>query len=283
VDLIAQRLPDVYWLRPPDFGFEPWTPVKIGVLPVKEHGNGQGYATAQIDPSLREEAVFSSAEGLFYFQVPRKPEEGNWPRVRITANASEEGFGMADLDGDTDLDAVAGSSDGKQIFWWENPDNGSPDWRGHKIGDTAEWADRIGIADINGDGRLDAIASEETRMKGASVYWYEQPADLKAGQWRRHKLVTQYTTNSMEVADVDSDGDPDIITGEHRGTRKLSIWENVDHGARFVEHVISSGLENHLGARVFDLDGDGDLDIVGIPWDSYQYLHVWRNDALMRP
>jgi hypothetical protein len=281
MDLIAQRLPDLYWLRPPDFGIEPWTPARIGALPVHRHGNSQGYAAAQIEPSLREEVVFSSAEGLFYFRIPARPEDGTWPRVRITANASEEGFGMADLDGDTDLDAVAGSIDGKQIFWWENPGNGSADWNGHKIGDVAEWADRIGIADVNGDGRLDAVVSEETRMKGASVYWFEQPADPKAGRWIRHKLVTQHTTNSMDIADLDADGDPDIVTGEHRGAKRLSIWENVGGGARFVEHVVSSGLENHLGARVFDLDGDGDLDIVGIPWDTWQFLHVWRNDAVM--
>ena len=63
--------------------------------------------------------------------------------------------------------------------------------------------------------------------------------------------------------------------GEHRDTRKLALWENVNHGASWVEHIVDTGKENHLGARVADLDGDGRLEILGIAWDTYPYLHLW--------
>ena len=110
------------------------------------------------------------------------------------------------------------------------------------------------------------------------TYWFARPAD-PTGLWPRHTVSVQYTTNAMDLADMDSDGDLDIITGEHRGHKRLVIWENNGQGA-FSYHLVDKGKENHLGARCFDLDGDGDLDIVGICWDSYGLLHLWRNDAI---
>jgi hypothetical protein len=78
---------------------------------------------------------------------------------------------------------------------------------------------------------------------------------------------------------MDGDGRIDVITGEHRGSKKLAFWTTADRGGSWTEHVISHGIENHLGARAVDLDRDGDLDVVGIAWDKYQDLHLWRNDA----
>jgi VCBS repeat protein len=83
----------------------------------------------------------------------------------------------------------------------------------------------------------------------------------------------------MDVADMNKDGLVDIVTGEHRGSKKVIIWENVKQGTSWVPHVVDSWRESHLGARAVDLDGDGDLDIVSIAWDRYQDLHVWRNEA----
>jgi len=91
-------------------------------------------------------------------------------------------------------------------------------------------------------------------------------------------VVRQDTTNSMDVLDLDRDGDVDIVAGEHRGPKKVAVREN-DGTGKFVEHIVSTGIESHLGTRAADLDGDGDYDLVSIAWDKPQDLHVWRNDA----
>jgi hypothetical protein len=49
----------------------------------------------------------------------------------------------------------------------------------------------------------------------------------------------------MDVADMNGDGAPDIITGEHRGTRKVAVWENRDHGKSWTERVVDTGKESH--------------------------------------
>jgi hypothetical protein len=44
-----------------------------------------------------------------------------------------------------------------------------------------------------------------------------------------------------------------------------------------------SNKESHLGTLLFDMDSDGDLDILSIAWNNYRFLHLWRNDAIIKP
>lgn len=79
---------------------------------------------------------------------------------------------------------------------------------------------------------------------------------------------------------MDGDGNLDLITAEHKGPiKKLQIWYN-DGQENFKEYIIDKEKENHLGARLSDLDNDGDLDIIGFGWESFKYLHVWENISL---
>ena len=282
-DIMGQAVPDVYWLKPLDALGNSWKPAKIGTLPEGTDWNGQGYALAKLLPrEAKPQVVFSSGKGIFYFLIPPDPGEGAWPRVQITGEGYDEGVGVGDVNGDGWLDISARyGNDGKSVAWWQNSGTEAGNWTRHDVGRTEIEMDRNAVADLNGDGRPDIVVTEENIWSGDSVYWFEQPRESGAA-WLPHKLVTQFTTNSLDLADMNNDGSPDIITAEHRGTKKLQVWQNVGGGTSWVEHVVSTGRENHLGARPVDLDGDGDLDLAGIAWDGYSFLHVWRNDAIRR-
>ncbi len=286
-DVIAEALPEVYWLEAQDRRGGSWNARKVGTLPKTGHVNGQGYMLGQLVAGGRPEIILACGDGIYYFQVPDQPETGNWPKIQIASETMDEGIGVGDIDGDGDIDIAVGKETGNahRVVWYENPGNGRGDWTGRIVSETAFAPDRIVIAEVNGDSRLDIVVSEE-RYPGpdpdASLYWLEQPDDVKSETWRKHIVIMEYSLNNLDVADMDHDGDFDVITCEHKGPKgkfKLQIFEN-DGKGNFTEHIADRGKESHLGALVADMDNDGDLDIISAAWDSYQYLHLWRNDAI---
>lgn len=282
----AQNRIDLFWTEAADAGGTSWSaPVRIGDVPRSEHAEGfQGSRVAQFIPGGRSEVAVSSMQGIHLFAVPSaNPGAGGWPRVLVAANDSDEGIGVADVDADGLLDIVFTSGGAKAVRWARNPGDGTGGWSVFDVGafPEADWPDRCEAADLNGDGRVDIVATEENAGSSADALacWWEQPqAGPETAGWTRRTIATQFTMNSLDAADLDRDGDTDLVLAEHRGTKRLAAWSN-DGSGSFSEHRVSDGRESHLGGRLADLDADGDLDVVSIAYDAPQDLHVWRNDS----
>ncbi len=281
-DCVAEALPAVYWLEAADSSGSSWIPRKIAEVAKTGHVNGQGHCQTQIVAGGKPEILISTGRGICCLEIPDNPENGFWPHPVIAPEAQAEGIGDGDIDGDGDTDicsSVEVDGVGKGICWWENPGTIQKPWEKHFIGETPGYADRFKIADINGDHRNDIVVTEE-RYPGlepdAGLYWFENPG--LTGEWKQHLILQQYSMNNLDCADMDLDGDIDIITAEHKGPRQTQLFEN-DGKGNFIMHCIDIGRESHLGTKLFDMDCDGDPDIVSVGWDYHKYLHLWRNDA----
>ena len=283
--ILAEALPDVV-LFTANADKTDWTDARVVTqVPATGHHNGQGYKVANVFRKHEgNEIIYASLGGLYVLQP--QADTATWPVTLVGTDASDEGFGVADIDSDGDLDLISGfRTEGGDpevptvVVWFENPGTVTADWQRHVVGTTDHATDRVEAADLDGDGKPDIVIGEE-RYPGlepdASLYAYFQ----RDTGWVREKIVTQYSMNNLSLVDLDRDGDIDILTSEHKGPNlSLQVWKNDGRGA-FRMQEIDRGKESHLGAQPFDLDGDGDLDIISIGWDKHQYVHLWRNDAI---
>ncbi|WP_273444912.1 FG-GAP repeat domain-containing protein [Neolewinella agarilytica] len=280
--VLAESLPDV--IR---FAFDPSAGYKsevVAQVPPTGHHNGQGYKTADLLPDHGEEEVIYASQGGLYLIDPAGGQP--WPVTLVGKDASDEGFGVADMDRDGDLDLISGyrapGADAEVptvVVWFENPGALTEDWARHPVGHSVYATDRVEAADLNGDGRPDVVVAEERYpgLEPDASLWVFMQSDTG---FVRQKIVTQYSMNNLDVADIDKDGDQDLLTAEHKGPDlALQLWLNDGEG-HFTKQEIDRGKESHLGTQAYDLDGDGDLDIVSIGWDEHRFVHIWRNDAL---
>ena len=196
---------------------------------------------------------------LWYVPGPKDPRKEPWKFYKIAESPHGHGGAcIADIDADGKLDIVWGHD------WYKNAGNPTAvPWRKHTI--DANWPDecKIAIGDLNKDGFLDVVLTGEESSDG--VAWYKNPGGNSTETWEKHLVVSGWKgLHSCQLADFDKDGNLDIFTAQmhSRPGQRVAILENKDISVNEWEPHIISTVGSH-NAKVGDIDGDGDPDIVG--------------------
>ncbi|MCB9687475.1 MAG: VCBS repeat-containing protein [Alphaproteobacteria bacterium] len=169
---------------------------------------------------------------------------------------------VADLDGDGDLDVVAadrGARVGAQLKWYANTGGA---FSGPQVirADDAGF-EQVEVGDFDMDGRVDVMVIGGSGDEG----WYRNLGPVLGwGSFRpiatfRHGLTD---LDDFDVADMDGDGDPDLLFQGWNGVG-LSYLENNGHGI-FAPPVVlqrNQGLVLQGRVTLGDVDGDDDLDL----------------------
>jgi hypothetical protein len=123
----------------------------------------------------------------------------------------------------------------------------------------ASGAASVTTADVDDDGDLDVLSASFDDDK---IAWYEN-TDGKGGFGPQQLISTQANgANSVEAADVDGDGDLDVLSASLYGNdSKIAWYENTDGKGTFGNQQVIDVVAARSVA-VADVDGDGDMDVL---------------------
>ena len=254
---------------------------------------------ADVDGDGAPEIAYVGSDGRIAYGEP-DPEhlEGVWRVFKISApiiaGCNSHGLGVADVDGDGKADVLHARG------WWQQPTEG-PDQGNWIFHDDAfgrltrspqhPGGAEIAVADFNGDGLNDVVASHSAH--GWGLAWYEQMRD-EAGKisFREHMIMGDFSTpntgdvtfsqvhSGATVGDIDQDGVMDFVTGKRHWSHLDDYMDPDPHGEAVIywyrtkRNAEAPGgvvfepelIHNKSGVgsevKVMDINGDGRLDIV---------------------
>jgi FG-GAP-like repeat len=150
----------------------------------------------------------------------------------------------------------------------------------------------IELVDLDKDGDLDVLLTHgDTFDDGIvkpyhGIQWLENTGTYP---FVEHTLAQMPGVHRAEAADVDGDGDLDVVacallaggSDVDEKTLPALVWLEQTKPGTFVRHTIEMGFPRHATLDVGDIDGDGDVDVVvgyfSIDKSADAWVDVWVN------
>lgn len=179
----------------------------------------------------------ASGAGLVWYEYP------TWQRHDVANGEFTTDGQVFDLDGDGDLDIVIGELE-QGVLWYENRDRGGT-WIKHVVG--PGYAHDIAVFDVDMDGTADVVVTDKKRVH---IFF-------SAASEPRHVKIIERVGEGLQIADLDGDGDPDILYSNG--------WlEQERAGAEIAWHLHEIDPTWHADTRiqVADVNRDGKLDVI---------------------
>ena len=189
------------------------------------------------------------------------------------SSSTRKPFYVEDLDGDGDKDLVTALSE--TISWFENTDGLGNFGPPRVIANAADEVRSLYTADLNGDGDLDLL-SASAGNDTITFSWYESVDGT--GTFGSRQVITTETgwsaisVMSVLAADVDVDGDLDVITLPR--SDELAWYENIGAGSFRAKRLLSNDAPYTYSIFAADLDNDGDLDVLTAGSTAYDHAKV---------
>ena len=186
-----------------------------------------------------------------------------WTKRTIDSFASgPQNVAAADVDDDGDLDLFSANFNQEGIVWYENSGAAPPQWTKRLISGISAWG--LFAADVDGDGDIDGIGGNlfDEAPAHIGVEWYENDGGAPPHFTVRRVSPGFVEAASLNAADLDSDGDTDILS--------VDVFADTVHwfendGATppaWTQRAVTTTADEVFSVFAADLDRDGDMDVL---------------------
>lgn len=260
-----------------------WTDSSRGLEMERSCGGGMQLADVNRDGHL-DLVVADHCAAVFVFLGDGK---GGWTSVtqglstefsrsKVALDRDPGGFkgteavAVGDVDGDGMLDLVVSSTDngGLTVYlgdgtgrnWRERKNAGLPNGEHSDPGDAyfGGWAFDLELRDMNGDGRLDVVASYYT---GPRVWLGDGTGGFKDGSQGLVRTSLGGIYGRLATGDLNGDGRPDLVIANNVNGAE-AYQQKADGSWQGPIDVMPELKGGAQSVALADLDGDGSLDVI---------------------
>ena len=165
-----------------------------------------------------------------WLQAPKDPRVvTDWKFHRLYDAGWIRSIEALDVDGDGDQDVVLSDRQGRTgVKWLENPGTEiaakGERWKEHLIGSERKEVMFLCIADLDGDGRKDIVATNRNRH----VEWFRRGEGAEVA-WEAHSFALPFGLpfgKAVAVGDIDLDGKREVVTTNRgREPARCVAWQ----------------------------------------------------------
>jgi hypothetical protein len=210
--------------------------------------------------------TYGAVWGVFAYKRPADLTQP-WIKYPIHTGFSEEALAAADLDGDHTLEIISGPS----IYTMPAAGPFSGTWKRSNYAANFREMVRVSPVDVNGDGRMDIVIAESEYPDGLLSWFENNPGNV----WIEHRIDENWNfAHSLDARRDVKTGQVSIFIAEmmkggwdapYNYEARLVEFTSRDNGKSWQSNILHQGAGTHQAAR-FDIDKDGELEVVGHIW-----------------